>query len=167
MSNKISTKALLASYTILGKVSALIGLGLSYTTLPPLVIGGIASSAFWAGYMALGLAAILKTAIYDFFSTHKAHSINNKKETIAHFVHLGIITTTAAISGAGFAAAANFFFPGVMSSMGSAALACAVIGVMTGFIADQALLLADKANQHIISPLIEKCSFSQSYSLAK
>ncbi|MDN5247569.1 MAG: hypothetical protein QWI36_00285 [Wolbachia endosymbiont of Tyrophagus putrescentiae] len=166
MSNKISTKALslLLSSTILGGVSALIGLGLSHTTLSPLVIGGIASSALLAGLTALRLVAILKTAIYDFFSTHKAHSINNKKETV---VRLGIATTITAISGAGFAAAVNFFFPGVMSSMWSAALACAVIGVMANLTAGVNIFTDDKANQHIISPLIEKCFSSQPYSPAK
>ncbi|MBC6686539.1 hypothetical protein H9I48_04890 [Wolbachia pipientis] len=130
---------------LLGAVSgALIGLGLSFTALSPLVIGGIVAA----------VPAIL-------FAAYCMHDIVKKGE----FSKGGLFFFTcscvaSAAIGVGLAAAATTIFPGAMLGLGSAALAGATIGVIApiaGMFATLATLLAaEKVNEYIISPIVER-----------
>ncbi|WP_419247085.1 hypothetical protein ACJZL1_05025 [Wolbachia endosymbiont of Rhagoletis indifferens] len=140
-------KEFLIACGIVSVIGALTGLGLSFTALSPLVIGGIIAA----------IPAILVSAhgIYD--SVKKGEF--SKKDL---FMLAGVCVTSAAI-GVGLAAAATAIFPGAMLGMGSAALAGATIGVIAPIIASLAMEniivpIAEKVNEHIISPIIEHFS---------
>ncbi len=128
-------------YSVIG---ALAGLGLSFTALSPLAVGGIVGSivpACWAVFY-------IVDSLYKFF----------KKDPIEKAMLIGwsIATPVSAAIGVGLAAAATAIFPGAMLD---AALAGAVIGVMApiaGLFATVAILLAaEKVNEYIISPIVE------------
>ncbi|WP_434732558.1 hypothetical protein [Wolbachia endosymbiont of Zygogramma bicolorata] len=114
---------------------ALTGLGLSFTALSPLVIGGIVAA----------VPIILFTA----YGTCKGGC--SKKDLFV----MAVLCVASAAIGVGLAAAATAIFPGAMLGMGSAALAGATIG----FIAPVAVLfVAGKVEDYIISPIIEHFS---------
>ncbi|MFP3025556.1 MAG: hypothetical protein ACEY3L_04670 [Wolbachia sp.] len=125
-------------------IEALTGLGLSFTALSPLVIGGIVAA----------VPVILLAA----YSICKGEF--SKKDL---FIFACLCVTSAAI-GVGLAAAATTIFPGAMLGLGSAALAGATIGVIApiaGLFATIAIsLAAEKVNEHIISPIV-KCFSSK------
>lgn len=107
-------------------IGAFIGLGLSFTALSPLVIGGI-----------IGFAPITALCIRDFL---------NNKESLAL---VGASLTTVAVVGVALGAAANSLFPGVMLSLWTAAL----VGVVIGAIGTVSSLFV---GEYIIDPVITK-----------
>ncbi|WP_341819459.1 hypothetical protein [Wolbachia endosymbiont (group A) of Brachyopa scutellaris] len=126
-------------------IGALTGLGLSFTALSPLVVGGIIAA----------IPAILLIA-YD-----RVIKEEFSKEDPFIPAYLCLCVASAAI-GVGLAAAATTIFPGAMLGLGSAALAGATIEVIApiaGMFATLATLLAaEKVNEYIISPIIEHFS---------
>ncbi|WP_374698298.1 hypothetical protein [Wolbachia endosymbiont (group B) of Limnophora tigrina] len=137
------TKSFLIFCGVASVTGALIGLGLSFTALSPLVIGGI-------------VAAIPITLLTVFFIFDNARKGKFSKKDL--FESACICIASAAI-GVGLAAAATAIFPGAMLGMGSAALAGATIGVIApvaGFFAAMMIeFAAKKVNEHIISPIVE------------
>ncbi|WP_338481764.1 hypothetical protein [Wolbachia endosymbiont (group A) of Nomada hirtipes] len=131
---------------LLGAVSvigALTGLGLSFTALSPLVIGGIVAavpSILFAAYLIYNDVKIGEFSKTDLFM-------------------LACFCVASAAIGVGLAAAATAIFPGAMLGMGSAALAGAVIGAIAPiagvFAAIATLSAAEKVNEYIISPIVE------------
>lgn len=115
-------------------IGALTGLGLSFTALSPLVIGGIVAA----------VPIILLTA----FCICTGTGVFSKKD-------LFMIASLCVAIGVGLAAAATAIFPGAMLGMGSAALVGATIGVIAPI---AGLFVADKVNDYIISPIIEHFS---------
>jgi len=114
-------------------IGAFIGLGLSFTALSPLVIGGI-----------IGFAPITALCIRDFLNNEVAKD----KESLAL---VGASLTTVAVVGVALAlgAAANSLFPGVMLSLWTAAL----VGVVIGAIGTVSSLFV---GEYIIDPVITK-----------
>ncbi|WP_264339002.1 hypothetical protein [Wolbachia endosymbiont (group A) of Cheilosia soror] len=128
---------------LLGAVSvigALTGLGLSFTALSPLVIGGI-------------IAAIPVILLTAYFICDSVKEGKFSKEALFFFACICVAI------GVGLAAAATAIFPGAMLGMGSAALAGATIGVIApiaGLFATMAIIFAaEKVNEYIISPIVE------------
>ncbi|RDD34649.1 hypothetical protein Wcon_01253 [Wolbachia endosymbiont of Cylisticus convexus] len=138
-----------ATLVMVATIGALTGLGLSFTGLSPLVMGGIVGSITPALYTAL-CAGIL---LYGFC---KKDSI--KKENKDDFFNAGIATLASAASGVVIAAATMAIFPGAGLGMGSAALAGAVIGVMAPMALIAAAFAIEKVNDYIISPIVERFS---------
>lgn len=127
-------------------IGALIGLGLSFTALSPLVIGGIVAAI--PGAL---LACII--LIDEQFS---------KKNL---FTGACLFVASAAI-GVGLAAATMAIFPGATLGMGSTALAGALIApiaAIAGIIATTCIIqpIAEKVNEYIISPIVGKCFSSK------
>lgn len=125
---------------------ALTGLGLSFTALSPLVIGGIVA--------AVPPILFAACSIYD--------NVKKGEFSKKDLFEMAVVCVAGAAIGVGLAAAATAIFPGAMLGMGSAALTGAAIGVIApiaGFFATVATLFAaDKVNEHIISPIIEHFS---------
>ncbi|WP_265029954.1 hypothetical protein [Wolbachia endosymbiont (group A) of Philonthus cognatus] len=141
-----NTKAFLMLCGAASVTGALIGLGLSFTALSPLVIGGIVGSiipACFAGFCIVNL-------LYKFFKK----DLIEKNDKTAPIVW-SIITFASAAIGVGLAAAATAIFPGAMLG---AALAGAVIGVIAPI---AGLFVGGIVNEHIISPIVEKISPSE------
>ncbi|MDE5061417.1 MULTISPECIES: hypothetical protein [Wolbachia] len=138
------TKGVLVLCGIASVIGELTGLGLSFTALSPLVIGGIIAA----------IPVILLAAFLICNSVKKGEF--SKKDL---FGSACLCVTSAAI-GVGLAAAATAIFPGAMLGLGSAALAGATIGVIApiaGIFATVATLLAaEKVNEYIISPIVER-----------
>lgn len=126
-------------------LGGLTGLGLSFTALSPLVIGGIVAA----------VPVILLGACIVCDDVSQGRSC--KKDL---FVFACVCGASAAI-GVGLAAAATAIFPGAMLGAGSAALTGAVIGAIApiaGFSATTYIIkpIAEKVNEYILSPMIEK-----------
>ncbi|MBD0391757.1 hypothetical protein IC220_04790 [Wolbachia endosymbiont of Pentalonia nigronervosa] len=119
---------------------SIIGFGLSFTTLSPLVIGGIIGCSFWAG---LAVVAVVVGCVL-YIKDKKAPS--NCGQVIMGASKLII---TASVVGVALGAVAHSLFPGVMLSTWPAILVGAVIGV-TGTVS--AALVKD----YIIDPIVEK-----------
>ncbi|WP_353277250.1 hypothetical protein [Wolbachia endosymbiont (group B) of Villa cingulata] len=122
-------------------IGALTGLGLSFTALSPLIMGGIVAA------VSAALFAYLTIPNEVFF----------KKK---FFLCTSICAVSAAI-GVGLAAAAMAIFPGLTLGMGFAALAGAVIApiaVIAGVFVTVCVIepIAEKVNDYIISPIVEK-----------
>ncbi|WP_353273446.1 hypothetical protein [Wolbachia endosymbiont (group A) of Agelastica alni] len=131
-------------------IGAFTGLGLSFTALSPLVIGGIVGSITPAL-----IAAFCAVALLCKFCTKDPIEKDNKENTLLFVIG----TLASAAIGVGLAAAATAIFPGAMLGMGSAALAGATIGVIApiaGLFATMAIIFAaEKVNEYIISPIVE------------
>ncbi|WP_353285159.1 hypothetical protein [Wolbachia endosymbiont (group A) of Beris morrisii] len=145
------TKSLLMLCGAASVIGAFTGLGLSFTALSPLVIGGIVGSITPAL-----IAAFCAVVLLCKFCTKDPIEKDNK-ENILLFV---IGTLASAAIGVGLAAAATAIFPGAMLGMESAALAGAIIGVIApivGILATQCVIfpIAEKVNEYIISPIVE------------
>ncbi|WP_265026338.1 hypothetical protein ACJZL1_00575 [Wolbachia endosymbiont of Rhagoletis indifferens] len=142
-------EALLKFCGVASAMGALVGLGLSFTALSPLVIGGI------IGSIAPALLAICLICC-------KKDPIEEKDLKISP-ICLGTIALASVTIGVGLAAAAAAIFPGAMIGAGSTALTGAVIGVsafiagafVTNYVIDP---IVEKVNKHIISPIVEKVS---------
>ncbi|QGT16301.1 hypothetical protein E0495_03430 [Wolbachia pipientis] len=135
------TKSLLIFCGAASVIGAFTGLGLSFTALSPLVIGGAA------------IPVILLTA-YSICNSVKEGKFSKKG-----LFGVACFWVTSAAIGVGLAAAATAIFPGAMLGMGSAALAGATIGVIApiaGLFATKAIIFAaEKVNEYIISPIVE------------
>ncbi|MHC3898284.1 UNVERIFIED_CONTAM: hypothetical protein LBW93_05260 [Wolbachia endosymbiont of Nasonia longicornis] len=135
--------------TVLGigaSIGALTGLGLSFTALSPLVMGGIIAA----------VPALLHFAIC---------TDDKLSQSEFPYAHACLFVASAAI-GVGLAAAAMAIFPGAMLGMGSAVLAGALIApisVIAGLIATACIIepIAKKVNKYIISPIVGKCFSSK------
>ncbi|NEV49448.1 hypothetical protein EUZ93_02950 [Wolbachia pipientis] len=124
-------------------IGALTGLGLSFTALSPLVIGGI-------------IAAVPAILLAAFITLNDARKGTLSKEDF--FFGVCACIASAAI-GVGLAAGVTAIFPGAMLG---AALAGATIGVIAPLVGNIATMIifsaAEKVNEHIISPIIERFS---------
>ncbi|WP_341820648.1 hypothetical protein [Wolbachia endosymbiont (group A) of Myopa testacea] len=134
-----NTKGFLIFCSAASVIGALTGLGLSFTALSPLVIGGIVADV---PVILLAAYGICKVEFY-------------KKDLF----EMAVSCVASAAIGVGLAAAATAIFPGAILGMGSAALAGATIGVIAPIIAFLAMEniivpIAKKVNEHIISPII-------------
>lgn len=136
---------------IVATIGALTGLALSFTTLSPLVMGGIVSSITPALLTALFAGVLL----YKFCK--KDHIARNDKGFPIFF---GIVTLASAATGVGLAAATMAIFPGATLGMGSAVLAGAVIAVIAGCLVTVCVIepIAKKVNYYIISSIVERFS---------
>ncbi len=114
-----------------GITGALTGLGLSFTALSPLVIGGIVAA----------VPVILLTA----------DDICEGRNSKGNLFTMSIFVASAAI-GFGLAAAATTIFPGAMLGLGSAALVSATIGVIAPI---AGFFVAETVDEYIISPIVE------------
>lgn len=127
-------------------IGALTGLGLSFTALSPLVIGGIVA--------AIPLILFVAWLIYD--------DVKKGEFSKKDLFNMAVLCVAGVAIGVGLAAAATAIFPGAMLGMGSAALAGATIGVIApiaGMFATMAIIFAaEKVNEYIISPIIEHFS---------
>ncbi|WP_353281583.1 hypothetical protein [Wolbachia endosymbiont (group B) of Horisme vitalbata] len=128
-------------------IGALTGLGLSFTALSPLVMGGIIAAI---------PAALLACRI-----------ISNRRLSKEVFFRTACFCSVGTAIGVGLAAAATAVFPGAMLGMGSAALAGAVIApiaVIAGVFVTVCVTvcviepIAEKVNDYIISPIVERFS---------
>ncbi|WP_353288110.1 hypothetical protein [Wolbachia endosymbiont (group B) of Gerris lacustris] len=129
---------------IVASIGALTGLGLSFTALSPLVMGGIVASVL----------AALFTCI----------TIYNKNFSKKSFFIGACVCAASFATGVGLAAAA--VFPGATLGMGSAALAGALIAPIAAIaeiIATTCIIkpIAKKVNEYIISPIVGKCFSSK------
>ncbi|MDR3131792.1 MAG: hypothetical protein LBU02_01695 [Rickettsiales bacterium] len=142
-------------------LGGLIGLGLSFTALSPLVIGGIIGSIlpiFPTVFTALPTAGNIQ---FFFGSKNVAKEVS--KTNIMYF---GTLTAISIGIGVGLAAAIVSIFPGAMLGMQSVALIGAAIGAITPIVAIPAMNhaivpIAEKVDEHITSPLIKKVFSSE------
>lgn len=124
--------------TVGGIIVALTGWGLSFTTLPLLVIGGIICTV-------VTLSIIIALAVSEFLSKNKGEL--SKKD---------IICICAASSAVGaIIAVAISAIPAVASkaSQVEGALIGAAVGIIAPIIS---LFLIDKVNEYVISPILER-----------
>ncbi|MFT4327389.1 MAG: hypothetical protein AB3P07_01990 [Wolbachia pipientis] len=124
-------------------IGALTGLALSFTTLSPLVMGGIIASVLPALYTCMMICD------EDF----------SKKS----FFTGACLCAASFPTGVGLAAAIMAIFPGAMLGMVSAALAGAVIApiaLIAGIFVTRGIIepIAEKVNEYIISPVVERFS---------
>jgi len=132
----------LVENTLIGAAGgAITGFCLSFTFLSPLVIGGIVGCVLWAVFTAIAAGCLL----YAFCRGNKEEQDSLKSEV----TFFSITTITAAVIGAALGTAANSLFPGVMSSMWTAALVGTVIGAIDMI---STLLISE----YIIEPTVEK-----------
>lgn len=140
------TKSFLVFCGAASVIGALTGLGLSFTALSPLVIGGI-----------IAAIPVILLGAYDIYDSVKKGEFS--KEALFSFA---CICVASAAIGVSLAAGATAIFPSAILGMGSAALAGATIGVIApiaGLFATMAIIFAaEKVNEHIISPIIEPFS---------
>ncbi|WP_265026981.1 hypothetical protein [Wolbachia endosymbiont (group A) of Bombylius major] len=131
---------------LLGAVSvigALTGLGLSFTALSPLVIGGI-------------IAAIPVILLTAYFICDSVKEGKFSKEALFFFA---CICVASVAIGVGLAAAATAIFPGAMLGAALAGATIGVIAPIAGLLATAAIIsAAKKVNEHIISPIVEHFS---------
>ncbi len=128
-------------------IGAFTGLGLSFTALSPLVIGGIIAA----------IPVILLTACFI------RDSVRKGKFSKQDLFETSVLYVASAAIGVGLAAAATAIFPGAMLGMGSAALTGAAIGAIAPIVALLTINyiiepIAKKVNEYIISPIIETFS---------
>ncbi|WP_265028143.1 MULTISPECIES: hypothetical protein [unclassified Wolbachia] len=124
-------------------IGALTGLALSFTTLSPLVMGGIVAA----------VPALLH------FSICTGEGLSQSQFSYAH----ACLFVASAATGVSLAAAATAISPSIMLGMGSAALAGAIIApiaVIAGFLVAFGIIepIAKKVNEYIISPIVERFS---------
>ncbi|WP_264377204.1 hypothetical protein [Wolbachia endosymbiont (group B) of Ochlodes sylvanus] len=124
-------------------IGVLTGLGLSFTALSPLVMGGIVAAIPALLHFALCTGERLSQSQFS-------------------YAHACLFVASAAI-GVGLAAAATAISPSIMLGMGSAALAGAIIApiaVIAGFLVAFGIIepIAQKVNEYIISPIVERFS---------
>ncbi len=124
-------------------IGALTGLALSFTTLSPLVMGGIVAA----------IPAALLACL----------TISNRGLSKETFFRTAYFCAVGTAIGVGLAAAAMAIFPGLTLGMRFAALAGAVIApisVIAGIIATACIIepIAEKVNDYIISPIVERFS---------
>ncbi|WP_265024878.1 hypothetical protein [Wolbachia endosymbiont (group B) of Protocalliphora azurea] len=141
------TKEMLFRLGIATSIGALTGLALSFTTLSPLVMGGIVAAVPALLHFALCTGERLSQSQFSY-----AHACT----------HARFFVASAAI-GVGLAAAATAISPSIMLGMGSAALAGAIIApiaVIAGFLVAFGIIepIAKKVNEYIISPIVERFS---------
>lgn len=137
------TKEMLFVLGIATSIGALTGLALSFTTLSPLVMGGIVASVLPALFTCM--------MIYD-------NNFSKKS-----FFTGACLCAASFATGVGLAAATMAIFPGATLGMGSAALAGAVIApiaVIAGVFVTVCVIepIAEKVNDYIISPIVERFS---------
>lgn len=137
------TKEMLFSLGIATPIGALTGLALSFTTLSPLVMGGIVASV---------LPALL-TCIMIYTNNFSKKS----------FFAGAYLCAAAFATGVGLAAATMAIFPGATLGMGSAALAGAVIAPIAIIAACLVAVcviqpIAQKVDEYITSPIVEHLS---------
>jgi len=118
-------------FTVGASIGAVVGLGLSFAALSPLVIGGIVGS--------VPIAVLCMRSLLD------SKAPKDKELPI----RMGIATITAAAVGVACGDAASYLFPDVMLSLWTAAL----VGFVIGAIGIMSGLLAEK---YIIDPVITK-----------
>ncbi|WP_341821055.1 hypothetical protein [Wolbachia endosymbiont (group A) of Myopa testacea] len=127
-------------------IAALTGLGLSFTALSPLVMGGI--------------VAVVPVTL--FVACVILNKIKEKELSKKDFFLGAYFCIASAAVGVGLAAACTAIFPSATLGMGSAALAGATIGVIAPiatFCADAATAFAArKVNEYIISPVVKSFS---------
>ncbi|MDR2978550.1 MAG: hypothetical protein LBU56_04050 [Rickettsiales bacterium] len=138
------TKEFLALLGILSVAGALASLGLSFTALSPLVIGGIVA--------AIPLIFIGACVVCD--------DVEKGKSCKENLFMVACICGASAAIGVGLAAAATAIFPGAMLGAGSIALTGAVIGAIApiaGAVAERYIIdpIAKKVNEYVISPIVE------------
>ncbi|MDN5247568.1 MAG: hypothetical protein QWI36_00280 [Wolbachia endosymbiont of Tyrophagus putrescentiae] len=148
--NKNNIKNKLVHYGVFAGVGAFLGALSTYILfLPPSVTGMIVPLI---GFTLL--VTIVKVAeMLEFTEIQDDDQVRKDDKKHITDTDIGVYLLTATVAGAGLGTAANFFFPGVMLSMGYAALACAAIGVIANLTADTTRLIA---NQYITNPLVEK-----------
>ncbi|APR98489.1 hypothetical protein [Wolbachia endosymbiont of Folsomia candida] len=123
-------------------VGALVGLGLSFTALSPLIIGGIVASIFPAFIAALVIGA--RCCFRDDINkVKKRDNFVEKRAILAAMPIIGIIVLTDIAIGASIAATANAIFPGVFATWWALA-AGAVIGAVVVPVTIVAGLVASK-----------------------
>lgn len=137
------TKEMLFVLGIATSIGALTGLALSFTTLSPLVMGGIVASVLPALFTCM--------MIYD-------NNFSKKS-----FFTGACLCAASFATGVGLAAATMAIFPGATLGMGSAALAGAVIApiaVIAVCLVTVCVIepIAEKVNDYIISPIVERFS---------
>ncbi|WCR59099.1 MAG: hypothetical protein PG978_000513 [Wolbachia endosymbiont of Ctenocephalides felis wCfeF] len=164
MDNKAEyVKNLVFSAGLGAVLGGLIGLGLSFTALSPLVIGGIIGSI-------LPILPIVFTIglhrLYLIKGADRGEGEGEGEGTRAAVVYFGTLTAISVGIGVGLAAAAVSIFPGAMLGMQSVALIGAAIGAITPVIATLAMdfaivPVAKKVDKHIVSPLIKKVFSSE------
>lgn len=135
------TKEMLFVLGIATSIGALTGLALSFTTLSPLVMGGIVASVLPALFTCM--------------------MIYNKNFSKKSFFTGACLCAASFATGVGLAAATMAIFPGATLGMGSAALAGALIApiaVIAGFFVTSGVIqpIAEKVSEYIISPIVEK-----------
>lgn len=144
-----NTKGIILMVGLSAVLGGLTDLGLSFTALSPLVIGGIVAA----------VSAILFVALAIYHSVRKGEF---RKENLAAGICIaGAFALTGAAIGVGLAAAATAIFLGTMLGAGSSVLTGAVIGAIApiaGFFATGYIIapIAEKVNEYILSPMIEK-----------
>ncbi|MDM8335566.1 hypothetical protein [Wolbachia pipientis] len=128
-------------------IGALTGVGLSFTALSPLVISEIVA--------AVPLALL---SICGLFNDVKNGSCSKRD-----FFMLACLCVAGAAIGVGLAKAATAIFPGAMLGMGSVTLTGALIGavaLIAAILAAEYIIepIAEKVNEYIISPTVERFS---------
>lgn len=133
---------LLVKHSLAGALGGSVtGFYLSFTSLSPLVIGGIVSCALWAVFTAIAAGCLL----YVFRRGNK-EAQDGLKSVVTCF---SVITIAASAVGVGLGAVANSLFPGVMSGTWTAILAGAIIGAVGA-------VSAFLVHEYLINPAIEK-----------
>ncbi|MGL9762799.1 MAG: hypothetical protein ACR5LB_11970 [Wolbachia sp.] len=140
-----NTKGIIFTVGLGAVLGGLTGLGLSFTALSPLVIGGIVPA----------VPAILLVVLCVYYDVSKGKSCKEDLFTYACLCGAG-----AAI-GVGLAADVTAIFPGAMLGARSATLTGAVIGAIApiaGILAIEYIIapIAEKVNEYILSPMIKK-----------
>ncbi|WP_423349062.1 hypothetical protein [Wolbachia sp. wLmal] len=120
-------------------IGALTGLGLSFTALSTLVIGGIVAAV----PSILFAACIIRGSVQE--------GTFSKKDLFG----MAVLCVASAAIGVGLAAAATAIFPGAMLGMQSLALTGAVIGAIAPI---AGCFVTDKVDNYIISPIVERFS---------
>ncbi|WP_143689825.1 hypothetical protein [Wolbachia endosymbiont of Nilaparvata lugens] len=139
------TKAVLFLSGIATSIGALTGLALSFTTLSPLVMGGI-------------VAAVPVTLLFAYSIVDQIKEGSLSKQGL--FLYACWYAASTAV-GVGLAAAATAISSSIMLGMGSSALAGAIIAPIAFFAGAFAIqhiiqTIAEKVSEYIISPIIEK-----------
>ncbi|MGL9718914.1 MAG: hypothetical protein ACR5K9_10015 [Wolbachia sp.] len=137
-------------------IGALTGLGLSFTALSPLVMGGIVGSITPALLTVLCAGSLL----HKFFKDKEEEIEAEHKNATAMFM---ISTAVSAGIGVGLAATAIAIFPGAVLGMKSLALAGAVLGISTfiaGVLTTEHVIdpIVEKVDKYIVSPVAQKAS---------
>ncbi|WP_264703422.1 hypothetical protein [Wolbachia endosymbiont (group A) of Volucella inflata] len=137
------TEGFLVFCGIASVIGALIGLGLSFTALSPLVIGGIVTAV-----------PIILFSVCDI-----CDSVKKGKFSKGDLFTMSVLCVATTAIGVGLAATATAIFPGAMLGAALAGPTKGVIAPIAGLLATAAIIsAAKKVNEHIISPIIEHFS---------